>query len=57
MANTTPHGWLLIGLFIALTFAMADFGAIKRRGASAEQHRELTADHLIHFASAGLRAK
>jgi AcrR family transcriptional regulator len=41
----------------ALTFAMADFGAIKRRGASAEQHRELTADHLIHFASAGLRAK
>jgi len=28
MANTTPHGWLLIGLFIALTFAMAKpFGA------------------------------
>jgi potassium-transporting ATPase potassium-binding subunit len=23
MANTTVHGWLLIGLFIALTFAMA----------------------------------
>jgi len=41
----------------ALTFAMADFGAIKRRGASAEQHRDLSADHLIHFAAAGLRAK
>ncbi len=28
MANTTPHGWILIGLFIALTFAMAKpFGA------------------------------
>ena len=36
---------------------MADFGAIKRRGASAEQHRDLTADHLIHFAAAGLRAE
>ena len=23
MANTTPHGWTLIALFIALTFAMA----------------------------------
>src|SRR5215468_3402343 len=23
MANTTIHGWVLIGLFIALTFAMA----------------------------------
>jgi len=28
MANTTPHGWILIALFIALTFAMAmPFGA------------------------------
>jgi K+-transporting ATPase ATPase A chain len=28
MANTTPHGWILIGLFLALTFAMAKpFGA------------------------------
>jgi K+-transporting ATPase ATPase A chain len=28
MENTTPHGWILIGLFIALTFAMAKpFGA------------------------------
>jgi potassium-transporting ATPase potassium-binding subunit len=28
MANTTPQGWILIGLFIALTFAMAKpFGA------------------------------
>ncbi len=28
MANTTPHGWTLIALFIALTFAMAKpFGA------------------------------
>lgn len=41
----------------ALTFAMADFGTIKRRGASAEQHRDLTAGHLIQFAAAGLRAK
>lgn len=40
----------------ALTFAMADFGTIKRRGASAEQHRDLTAEHLIRFAAAGLRA-
>ena len=28
MANTTMHGWALIGLFIVLTFAMAKpFGA------------------------------
>ena len=28
MANTTPHGWILIAVFIALTFAMAKpFGA------------------------------
>jgi AcrR family transcriptional regulator len=41
----------------ALTFAMADFGTIKRRGVSAEEHRDLTADHLIQFAAAGLRAE
>jgi AcrR family transcriptional regulator len=41
----------------ALTFAMADFGTIKRRGVGAEQHRDLIAEHLIRFAAAGLRAK
>jgi AcrR family transcriptional regulator len=41
----------------ALTFAMADFGTIKRRGVSAEEHRDLTANHLIKFAAAGLRAQ
>jgi len=40
----------------ALTYAMADFGVIKRRGSSEEQHRDLAALHLIRFAAAGLRA-
>jgi len=38
-----------------LTYAMADFGMIKRRGTSEQQHRELSAEHLIRFAAAGLR--
>jgi hypothetical protein len=36
---------------------MADFGVIKRRGTSEQQHRDLAAQHLIRFASAGLRAE
>ena len=41
----------------ALTYAMADFGVIKRRGATDQQHRDLAAQHLIKFAAAGLRAQ
>lgn len=41
----------------ALTYAMADFGMIKRRdGETERQHREQMATHLIHFTAAGLRA-
>lgn len=40
----------------ALTYAMADFGMIQRRGESERAHREQLARHLIHFAAAGLRA-
>lgn len=42
----------------ALTYAMADFGVIKRRAAMSEKiHRERAAEHLIRFAAAGLRAE
>lgn len=41
----------------ALTYAMADFGMIKRRSGESERtHREQMAKHLIHFTAAGLRA-
>ncbi|HKZ09871.1 MAG TPA: TetR/AcrR family transcriptional regulator [Rhodanobacteraceae bacterium] len=41
----------------ALTYAMADFGMIKRRSGESERtHREQRAKHLIHFTAAGLRA-
>ncbi len=41
----------------ALTYAMADFGVIKRSSSMSEQaHRERAAEHLIRFAAAGLRA-
>ena len=41
----------------ALTYAMADFGVIKRKtGVTEQQHRERAAEHLIRFAAAGLRA-
>jgi len=41
----------------ALTYTMADFGLIKRRaGTSEAAHREYTIEHLLRFASAGLRA-
>lgn len=61
LAQQLPHldkqelYWRLDIIGGALTFAMADFGLIKRRG-PIEQHRDLTADHLIKFAAAGLRA-
>lgn len=42
----------------ALTYAMADFGVIKRRASMSEKvHRERAAEHLIRFAAAGLRAE
>ena len=49
--------WRLDIVSGALTYAMADFGVIKRRGASEQQHRDLAAAHLITFAAAGLRAQ
>ena len=61
LAQLLPHldkqelYWRLDIVGGALTFAMADFGLIKRRG-TVEQHRDLTVDHLIKFAAAGLRA-
>lgn len=47
--------WRLDIISGALTYAMADFGMIKRRGATEQQHRDLAAEHLIKFAAAGLR--
>ncbi len=47
--------WRLDIVAGSLTYAMADFGMIKRREAVGE-HRERTVRHLIHFAAAGLRA-
>ena len=61
-SNLLPHldkqelYWRLDIISGALTYAMADFGVIKRRGATPEQHRDLTATHLIKFAAAGLRS-
>ncbi|NII10936.1 TetR/AcrR family transcriptional regulator [Oleiagrimonas sp. C23AA] len=49
--------WRLDIVSGALTYAMADFGVIQRRAQDSEaQHRALAAEHLIHFAAAGLRA-
>jgi AcrR family transcriptional regulator len=49
--------WRLDIVAGALTYAMADFGMIKRKGdVSEHSHRELAATHLIRFAAAGLRA-
>jgi len=48
--------WRLDIVSGALTYAMADFGMIKRRGISEQQHRDLSAEHLIRFAAAGLRS-
>ena len=50
--------WRLDFLSGALTYAMADFGMIKRpSGVSEATHRERAARELIHFAAAGLRAE
>jgi AcrR family transcriptional regulator len=50
--------WRLDIVAGALTYAMADFGMVKRKAdAGALSHRERTANQLIHFAAAGLRAK
>lgn len=61
-AQTLPHldkqelYWRLDIVSGALTYAMADFGVIKRRADISErQHRDLAAEHLIKFAAAGLR--
>ena len=49
--------WRLDFLAGALTYAMADFGAIKRpHGVSEQVHRQRAADELIAFAAAGLKA-
>ena len=41
----------------ALTYAMADFGLIRRpAGVSEKTHCDKAAEHLIRFAAAGLRA-
>jgi AcrR family transcriptional regulator len=49
--------WRLDIVAGALTYAMADFGMIKRKNDVSERsHREHTALHLIRFAAAGLRA-
>jgi hypothetical protein len=60
--NLLPHldkqelYWRLDIVSGALTYAMADFGMIKRRGSSPQQHQDLSAAHLIKFAAAGLLA-
>ena len=49
--------WRLDFLAGALTYAMADFGAIKKPGGVSEaEHRQRAADELIAFAKAGLQA-
>ena len=49
--------WRLDFLAGALTYAMADFGLIKRpHGISEAAHRSKAAQELIHFAEAGFRA-
>lgn len=49
--------WRLDIVSGALTYAMADFGVIKRKsGVSEQTHRERAAEHLIRFAAAGLNA-
>lgn len=49
--------WRLDIVAGALTYAMADFGMIKRKDDVSEQsHREQSVQHLVRFAAAGLRA-
>jgi AcrR family transcriptional regulator len=50
--------WRLDIVAGALTYAMADFGMIKRKNdVSEHNHREQAAQHLVRFAAAGLRAQ
>ena len=50
--------WRLDFLSGALTYAMADFGMIKRpSGVSEAAHRERAARELIRFSAAGLKAE
>ena len=49
--------WRLDIVAGALAYAMADFGVIKRRGVSEQEHRDVAATHVIKFAAAGLRAE
>lgn len=49
--------WRLDIVTGALTYAMANFGIIQRPPESSEeQHLEQAAQHLVHFAAAGLRS-
>lgn len=49
--------WRLDIVSGAVTYAMTNFGMIKRQpGMSEEAYREQTAAHLVHFAAAGLNA-
>jgi hypothetical protein len=49
--------WRLDFVAGALTYAMADFGVIKRpAGTSEKAHSDKATEHLIRFAAAGLRA-
>jgi len=49
--------WRLDFIAGALTYAMADFGLIRRPASTSEQrHCELAADNLLRFAVAGFRA-
>jgi AcrR family transcriptional regulator len=63
IAGCVPHlgkealYWRLDFLSGALTYAMADFGLIKRpSGVTETSHRSHAAEELIRFAAAGLRA-
>ncbi len=62
-AHRLPHlskeemYWRLDILSGALTYAMTNFGMIRRQpGMSEDAYREQTAAHLVHFAAAGLNA-
>ncbi|MBC6941345.1 MAG: TetR/AcrR family transcriptional regulator [Xanthomonadales bacterium] len=49
--------WRLDIIAGAVTYAMADFGIVKRRSTTSEEtHRRQAVTHLIAFAAAGLRA-
>lgn len=63
IAQAVPHldkeqlYWRLDFLSGALTYAMSDFGLIKRpAGVSEAAHRKRAADELIRFAAAGIRS-